>query len=102
MRETCSASKRPKRAESHTMIGVKDTSGSVSFAIDTAAATPAVREGILAVPGTWSLHYGGRLDDVQIAWRLVGDQGPLVVALGGISAGRYVTAAEPKGWWADV
>jgi homoserine O-acetyltransferase/O-succinyltransferase len=84
------------------MIGVKDTSGSVSSAISPAAATLAVREGILGAPGALQLHYGSRLEDVQIAWRLVGDRGPVIVALGGISAGRYVTGADPKGWWADV
>jgi homoserine O-acetyltransferase len=26
----------------------------------------------------------------------------VVAALGGISAGRYVTGSEPRGWWADV
>jgi homoserine O-acetyltransferase len=32
----------------------------------------------------------------------VGSNGPVVAALGGISAGRYVTGTDPKGWWADV
>lgn len=59
-------------------------------------------EGILELPGTLPLHYGGRLDGVRIAWRLAGERGPVVAALGGISAGRYVTGANPKGWWADV
>jgi homoserine O-acetyltransferase/O-succinyltransferase len=59
-------------------------------------------EGILELPGTLPLHYGGRLEGVRIAWRLVGERGPVVAALGGISAGRYVMGADPKGWWADV
>jgi homoserine O-acetyltransferase len=84
------------------MIGVKNTSGNVSSAADAADAISAVREGILALPGILHLHYGGRLEGVQIAWRLVGERGPVIAALGGISAGRYVTGTDPKGWWADV
>lgn len=65
------------------------------------AASP-VREGILAIPGTFRLHFGGQLENVQVAWRLVGGKGPVIAALGGISAGRYVTGSEPKGWWSDI
>ena len=61
-----------------------------------------VREGILAVTERLQLHYGRKLEGVRIAWRLVGSQGPVVAALGGISAGRYVTGTSPKGWWAGV
>jgi homoserine O-acetyltransferase len=68
---------------------------------DSTGAEP-VREGVLSIPGSLALHFGGHLQDVQIAWRLAGDRGPVVAALGGISAGRYVTGADPKGWWADV
>src|SRR5262245_14247693 len=57
--------------------------------------TVAEREGVLDIPGPLPLHFGGRLSDVRIAWRLTGNlDGPVVVALGGISAGRYVAAAE--------
>jgi len=80
------------------MIGVNDTGGTAS----SAASGSAVREGVLTVPGSLPLHFGGQLDNVQIAWRLVGTTGPVVAALGGISAGRYVTGSDPKGWWADV
>src|SRR5690606_21026311 len=38
----------------------------------------------------------------HVAWRWVGVRGPVVAALGGISAGRHVTGDEPKGWWADI
>lgn len=69
---------------------------------DSVPATPAVREGVLSIPGTLQLHFGGQLEDVQVAWRLAGSGGPVVAALGGISAGRYVTGDSPKGWWADV
>lgn len=61
-----------------------------------------VREGILPLPGVLRLHFGGELEDVRVAWRLVGSNGPIVAALGGISAGRYVTGTAPKGWWSDV
>jgi homoserine O-acetyltransferase len=64
-----------------------------------------VREGILAVPGQLALHFGGSLDSVSIAWRLVGPAGaPVVVALGGISASRRVWIPdEPRGgWWHEI
>ena len=62
--------------------------------IDRPATTPSespVREGVLEIPGALRLHFGGQLDGVRVAWRLVGDHGPVVAALGGISAGRFVT-----------
>ena len=78
------------------MIGVTDTDGS-AVARDTT-----VREGILTLSDDLQLHHGGKLAGVRIAWRLAGEQGPIIAALGGISAGRYVTGSSPKGWWADV
>lgn len=69
---------------------------------DAAPQSPPVREGVLSLPGMLRLHCGGQLDGVQVAWRLAGSGGPLVAALGGISAGRYVTGDAPKGWWSDV
>lgn len=80
------------------MIEIKDTNS----ASDASASADVVREGIYQVPGALSLHHGGRLDGVQIAWRLAGETGPVVAALGGISAGRYVTGSKPRGWWGDV
>lgn len=68
----------------------------------TTPSEPAVREGVLEIPGGFPLHLGGRLDAVRVAWRLVGDRGPVVAALGGISAGRFVTGATPRGWWSEV
>lgn len=64
----------------------------------------AVREGVLELDGALLLHFGGRLDNVRIAWRLVGDPAaPVIVALGGISAGRAVTdTGASKGWWSDI
>jgi homoserine O-acetyltransferase len=64
-----------------------------------------VREGILEVPGDVSLHHGGRLAGIQIAWRLAGPaNAPVVCALGGISANRrvFVTEEPRQGWWSEV
>jgi homoserine O-acetyltransferase len=64
-----------------------------------------VREGILDVPGETSLHYGGRLSGIRIAWRLAGPaNAPVVCALGGISANRRVfdTESPRQGWWSEV
>ena len=63
-----------------------------------------VREGILELDHL-TLHLGGRLDGVRVAWRVTGNaNGPLVAALGGISAGRVVAdvGTREKGWWAEV
>lgn len=54
-----------------------------------------------------SLHFGGVLQDVRIAWRMEGAaHAPVVLVLGGISAGRQViagdTAGATQGWWREV
>jgi homoserine O-acetyltransferase len=74
----------------------------------TAAASASTRgvlpahEGIAEWPGPFELHHGGRLDDVRIAWRLLGpEDAPVVAVLGGISAHRRV-AAEDDGWWSAL
>jgi len=79
-----------------------DSTSTSTLAEDAVPATPAVREGVLSMPGTLRLHFGGQLEDVQVAWRWFGSRGPIVVALGGISAGRHVTGDAPKGWWGDI
>ena len=64
-----------------------------------------VREGILEVPGGMALHHGGKLSNVQIAWRLVGPAtAPVVCALGGISGGRRVCLADDprQEWWSQI
>jgi homoserine O-acetyltransferase len=64
-----------------------------------------VREGVLQLERPLPLHYGSRLEKVRIAWRVTGNpDGPLVVALGGISAGRFVAdvGTSEKGWWSEV
>lgn len=66
---------------------------------------PSVREGVLDVAAGLNLQHGGRLGQVQIAWRLAGAAGaPVVCALGGISAGRYVTLCQAPHtpWWSEV
>lgn len=75
-------------------------------AFDSPAAAPeaariAVREGLLEIAGEMVLHHGGRLPAARIAWRMEGPaSAPVVVALGGISAGRRV--ATDDGWWSEV
>ncbi|HTU65407.1 MAG TPA: homoserine O-succinyltransferase [Steroidobacteraceae bacterium] len=78
---------------------------SLHAAADDGAAGIQVREGVLAIPGELKLHFGGTLDSVSIAWRLVGPAGaPVVVTIGGISASRRVWIPdEPRGgWWHEV
>jgi homoserine O-acetyltransferase/O-succinyltransferase len=68
------------------------------------SAEPAIREGVLEIPGEIALHHGGRLTGVRLGWRLVGPaNAPVVCALGGISAGRYVCLGDrdQSGWWSD-
>jgi homoserine O-acetyltransferase/O-succinyltransferase len=89
------------------MSSVPDA-GSFASAADFAgrrAEFPPVREGILQLEQPLGLHLGGRLDGVRIAWRIAGDpSGPVVVSLGGISAGRVVSdvGTREKGWWSEV
>ena len=74
-------------------------------AIGVSSTAVQVREGVLAVPGEFKLHFGGALQSVSIAWRLAGPAtGPVVVAIGGISASRRVWLPdEPRGgWWHEV
>jgi len=65
-------------------------------------APPAVQDGVLALDHPLELHFGGELPRVELAWRLAGTGGPVVAALGGISAGRYVATGTPHGWWSDI
>ena len=66
-----------------------------------------VAQGELILNELLSLHFGGQLFPVQIAWRLEGAaHAPVVLVIGGISAGRYVVATTdplaPAGWWKNV
>jgi homoserine O-acetyltransferase len=62
-------------------------------------------EGVLEMRGDMSLHHGGKLAGVRIAWRVVGPaDAPVVCALGGISANRRVcTTEDPRqSWWSQI
>ncbi len=64
-----------------------------------------VREGLLEIPGTLTLHHGGRLAGVRVAWRMTGRaNAPVICALGGISAHRRVCLTEEarQSWWSEV
>jgi homoserine O-acetyltransferase len=60
------------------------------------------REAVYVLPGGLDLYFGGRSEQVEVAYRLAGARdAPVVAVLGGISAGRNVfslQAADP-GWW---
>src|SRR5687768_6017725 len=57
----------------------------------------------LIVESASALEWGGHLDRYAIGFRLYGDPDlPLVIALGGISAGRHIVACQGdprRGWW---
>ena len=59
----------------------------------------------LIVENPEPLEFGGRLERYAVGFRLYGDPRlPLVVALGGISAGRHIvscTETPRRGWWED-
>jgi len=64
-----------------------------------------VSEGEFVLPGAFALHHGGQLENVRIAWRLVGPaDAPLIVVAGGISGHRRVFAEQDDGsaWWQDI
>jgi homoserine O-acetyltransferase/O-succinyltransferase len=81
----------------------------------TAAASPTSQVGSLPdgyecvravqpLAGPFPLHFGGRLEQVDVAYSLVGrSSAPIVAVLGGISAGRQVFGlpGEPTGWWEE-
>lgn len=62
-------------------------------------------EGVVELPSGLTLHHGGRLEEVRVAWRLEGARGaPVVVAMGGISAHRriFCDAHPSDGWWPEL
>jgi homoserine O-acetyltransferase len=66
---------------------------------------PDVVEDVFHLPARLPLQHGGSLEQPALAWRLAGrGDGPIVVALGGISAHRCVfDVAQPRdGWWHEV
>lgn len=56
------------------------------------------------IPADWRLCSGEALDDHAVSARIVGPAGaPVIAALGGISATRFVCADEAQpGWWRAV
>ncbi len=63
-----------------------------------------VSEGLAIMPEGMELEHGGRLESVDIAWRLVGpDDAPVVAVMGGISAHRHVAGGDDvPGWWSTL
>lgn len=62
-------------------------------------------EDVLALARPLSLHFGGALPRVEIAYRLAGARdAPVVAVLGGISAGRNVFRVRDgvPGWWDEI
>jgi homoserine O-acetyltransferase len=76
-----------------------------------AAAAFAGRDIVATLPSGWRCEHGAALGDLVVRARLAGPRGaPVIAALGGISADRFV-AAEPGlgaqgggrvGWWSNV
>ena len=65
-----------------------------------AGAGPEAIDGFIDLPSPWTLFHGEPLAHAQLAYRLLGPAGaPVVVALGGISAHRFVAAPRTSGWW---
>ena len=66
----------------------------------------AVERGVATIPGVLELEHGGRIEEARVAYSVLGpESAPVVVAMGGISAGRHVaaTAERPEpGWWEPV
>jgi len=63
------------------------------------------RDDVHVLPGGLDLHFGGRVERVEVAYRLAGArEAPVVAVLGGISAGRNVFSldAAAPGWWEDA
>jgi len=58
---------------------------------------------VLELPSPWQLHYGDQLAGARIAYRIEGAAGaPLIAALGGISATRFVCGDDGAGWWSAL
>ena len=63
------------------------------------------RDAVHVPPGGLDLHFGGRIERIEVAYRLAGARdAPVVAVLGGISAGRNVFSldAVAPGWWEDA
>jgi homoserine O-acetyltransferase/O-succinyltransferase len=65
----------------------------------------AMTDGVLEIPGPWTLHHFGQLPGARIAWRLTGPRdAPPVCALGGIWSDRrlFDPADARRGCWREV
>ena len=75
----------------------------MSAPVDECVRTPFTATLIVEHPAP--LEFGARLDRCAIGFRLYGDPGlPLVIVLGGISAGRNIVSGsegEARGWWEE-
>ncbi|MEE4213232.1 MAG: alpha/beta fold hydrolase [Parvularcula sp.] len=70
--------------------------------LPSALRAPTMRDAVMAVPTGWRAKSGAALEGEAIRLRIVGNpSGPAVLVLGGISAGRLVTA-EDDGWWSRL
>jgi homoserine O-acetyltransferase len=57
----------------------------------------------VSIPASFRLDSGARLPDREFRARIFGrENAPLVIAAGGISAGRFVYASDGSGWWQDI
>lgn len=75
------------------------------IAVGASGGALSVSEGVLEVPGEWTLHHRGRLTDVRIAWRLTGEaDAPLVCAMGGIWCDRrlFDPGNPVRGCWSEL
>ena len=81
-------------------------SGEATARLETANVENALfwQDASIPLPPDFTLESGEKLSSPELRVRLYGDRTkPLVIALGGISAGRCVADADDeKGWWRDI
>jgi homoserine O-acetyltransferase/O-succinyltransferase len=83
----------------------RDTAVMPRPAFATPATDTTVAEGLLEIPGAWTLHHRGELPGARLAWRLTGPaEAPLVCALGGIWCDRrlFEHGAAHRGCWPEL
>jgi len=75
------------------------------FAGGAPSADTPVTEGVIEIPGPWTLHHRGQLPAARVAWRVTGPQdAPLICAMGGIWSDRRLFDAGDarRGCWHEV
>ncbi len=82
-------------------------SGNERSRIDSMSTLPTMKlnslQGEYLLPDALLLHFGGSLNEVKVAWRIDGiANAPVVLVLGGISAGRHVVESDRPGWWKEM